>query len=513
MQTPVPQEVPSSSHRQILKSSAIIGGSSVIAIAIGIVKVKVLAVLLGAAGIGLMGMFQNIMGVASVTAGCGVGTSGVRQLAASEGNRDILDAVRHALWFGNLVLGLVGGSILWLLRFHISLWAFNDTSYTTEVGLLGIGVWFTLLASSQTVLLQGLRRIGFLARVNIAASVFGAIFGVAFAWWLGVDGIIWFVIIAPLTATLTGAWYAAKLPRPQKKLNLAETKAQLVPMLRLGVPFMFTTLLTLGTQFLSRTIIIRELGLDAAGHFQASWAISMNYIGFILGAMATDYFPRLSVVISDPPAARKLVAEQTEMGLLLATPALLFMITSAPWVIYLFYASDFDPAIDLLRWQSVGNFLRVVSWPMRFILVAQARGSLFILSETIADAAYLLALFFGIQYWGIDAAGYGFAFMYAIHFVTQILVANRVLGYQIPVKLFFILLSFTTLGLGILLVSQINFHVSLAVGIPVTGIASIICIHRIEKHVHLLAWLRGRLKTKHSKKPALPTPPVPPTST
>ena len=104
------------SHRQVFRSSAIIGGASVINMVIGIVKVKVLAVLLGPAGIGLMGLYQNIMGVASVLAGCGLDRSGVRQLAASTDEAEILSIVRRALWSGNLILGLSGMAVLWLLR-------------------------------------------------------------------------------------------------------------------------------------------------------------------------------------------------------------------------------------------------------------------------------------------------------------------------------------------------------------------------------------------------------------
>ena len=93
------------SHREVFRSSAIIGGASVINMVIGIVKVKVLAVLLGPAGIGLMGLYQNIMGMASTLAGCGMGSSGVRQLAASADEAETLSIVRRALWLGNLMLG------------------------------------------------------------------------------------------------------------------------------------------------------------------------------------------------------------------------------------------------------------------------------------------------------------------------------------------------------------------------------------------------------------------------
>ncbi len=45
-----------SSHRQIFKSTALIGGTQVINMGIGIVRTKALAVLLGPAGMGLAGL-------------------------------------------------------------------------------------------------------------------------------------------------------------------------------------------------------------------------------------------------------------------------------------------------------------------------------------------------------------------------------------------------------------------------------------------------------------------------
>ena len=75
-----------------------------------------LAVLLGPVGIGLMGLYQNILGVASTLASCGMSGSGMRQVAASSDDTSTLAIVRRALWLANLALGLAGMVILWLLR-------------------------------------------------------------------------------------------------------------------------------------------------------------------------------------------------------------------------------------------------------------------------------------------------------------------------------------------------------------------------------------------------------------
>ena len=83
-----PATAEKNTYGQILKSSAIIGGSSVINIAIGIVRTKFMAVFLGPAGFGLMGLYGSIADLALSIAGMGVNSSGVRQIAEAVGSGD-----------------------------------------------------------------------------------------------------------------------------------------------------------------------------------------------------------------------------------------------------------------------------------------------------------------------------------------------------------------------------------------------------------------------------------------
>lgn len=130
--------------------------------------------------------------------------------------------------------------------------------------------------------------------------------------------------------------------------------------------------------------VSNELGLEAVGHFQAAWAISMQYIGFVLGAMGADYYPRLTGVINDKVAASRLVNEQTEIALLLSAPVFIAMMGLAPWVVHLLYSPAFSPAIEILRWQILGDVLKVVSWLMGFVILAAGAGNTFFWTETTA---------------------------------------------------------------------------------------------------------------------------------
>ncbi|MCB1772245.1 MAG: O-antigen translocase [Gammaproteobacteria bacterium] len=486
------------SHRQIFKSSVIIGSASLVHVVVGIIKVKVLAVLLGPSGVGLMGLFLNIMNMASSLAGCGISHSGVRQLAASSDDEALLGDVRRALWIGNLVLGIIGLAVLWLLREPVSLWIFGDLTRTTEVGWLGIGVLLMLVASSQTGLLQGLRRIGDLARVRIVSAITAAAIGIALVWWLGADGVVWFVITVPAVSVLVAWHYARRLARPRSETDWSSVRQQGLAMLKLGIPFMLTGLLTLVTQLLVRSILLQELGLDATGYFQAAWAISMTYVSFVLSAMGADYYPKLSSLFDDKPEARRLVEAQTEMALLLAGPALIAMMTLSPLVVHLLYAASFSASAELLRWQIMGDIFRVASWPLSYILLAQGRGALMVGTELVWGAIYVAVVYFGVQELGLIAAGLGFLFSYLVYLVLMLVCAHQLIGYRPGRRNALFALVLVIAGGLVLYVTTLDSVLVYSFGLLTSALLAIYSLRRLDALIDLSGWLGKRLSSSRT---------------
>ena len=79
-EAPQASKVGKSTYSQILKSTALVGGSTVLSMAIGMVRTKAMAMLLGPAGFGLAGMYLSIASLAQSLAGIGVSSSGVREI-------------------------------------------------------------------------------------------------------------------------------------------------------------------------------------------------------------------------------------------------------------------------------------------------------------------------------------------------------------------------------------------------------------------------------------------------
>src|SRR6185437_1088545 len=173
-------EVPSiekGTYGQILKSSALVGGSSVLNIVIGIVRTKVMALLLGPAGFGLLSVYGSIVTLTQTFAGMGVNSSGVRQIAEAAGSSELehIAKITFILRRISLLLGVLGSLFLVIFSRPASSITFGTTQHAAAISLLSIAVLFALVSAGQGALIQGMRRIADLAKMGTLGAFFGTL--------------------------------------------------------------------------------------------------------------------------------------------------------------------------------------------------------------------------------------------------------------------------------------------------------------------------------------------------
>lgn len=435
---------------------AVIGSAQAVNILISILRMKVLAILLGPTGVGLLSIYNSLMGMVGTAAGLGMGSSGVRQIASVKGEEQELSRVRRVLLVAHLVQGVFAMVAVWLLRAQISEWLFDDRSYATEVGLISLAILLTLLGTAQTTLLQGMRRIGDLGRVTVLSAFVGTIAGLAAVWFYGEPGLIWFVVFQPLATIVIAVRYISRLPRPTAAHpSAAEIWGVWKPMAKLGAAFMLGGLATTATLLLVRSLITQELGLEAAGHFAAAWGITMTYVGFLLGAMAADYYPRLTEVINDRAAATRLMNDQAQLGLAIGGPFLLLLIGLAPWAVTLLYSAEFAPAVELLQWQTLGNVFKLASWALAFSIVAAARSKTFFLMELTFNIVFLAMVWWLLPVLGLQVAAIAFLVGYVVYFATVNIIARSLQGFRWQYLSIWLLALHVTLALALLIFARI----------------------------------------------------------
>ncbi|MFX0194937.1 MAG: O-antigen translocase [Candidatus Hodarchaeota archaeon] len=421
----------SKSYLQIFKSTTIIGGASAIDIILRMIRTKVLAVLVGPSGIGLIGIYWSIMSTASTVAGCGLSVSGVRQIAEAQSTSDrrIIASTRFALIGPSVILAILGALSLFLFRHQISLRTFGNYEHTTEIAILSVGVFVTIVGWAQGAVLNGLRRIGDLARINIISALAGTVVAILVALIFRESGLVYFIAATALITFLTTWYYLGKIKQIGGPFLPGEISAQIRILLRLGLVFMLTGFMSSGTQYLVRVLINQELGLEFIGYFHAAWSISILYVGFILDAMGKDYYPRLTGLAKNHTDMNQLVNQQIEVALLLSGPVILAMLTFTPFVTGLLYAPSFSTANPILRWQIIGTLFKVVSWPMGFAIVAKGRGAIFLLTEFAWHFFYVGGIWWGIKYFGLLSTGISFFTAYFIYVVIVYFTVFNLTGF------------------------------------------------------------------------------------
>lgn len=407
------------SHKQILKSTSILGGAQIITILIRILRNKIIAVLLGPVGLGTAGLYQSIIDLVRSATGFGLNSSAVRDIGQAVGinnqqaiARTIL-ILRRWIWF----TGLLGLILCLVFCKVLSRYAFGNETYALGVAVLSVVLLMDAVSGGQLALLQGLRRIRTMATANVIGVIMGFCITIPLYWLLGVKGIVPAIILTSAASLFLSWFYARRIPVQPVPLSVSETVQGGLGMVRLGFCMMISSFAMTAVMYLVRSFVSDKNGIEGVGQFQAAFSLSSVYLAAVLQAMSTDYFPRLSAVNTDNTKVIQLVNEQTEIGLLIASPLIVGMLSFINIVVYILYSAKFTEAVNILHWQLAGTFLQVISWPISYIILAKARGGIFICVELCWIGTYVCLVCFGWKAFGLEATGIGFLIAYLFYLI------------------------------------------------------------------------------------------------
>jgi enterobacterial common antigen flippase len=425
---------------RVLRAALVMGASSLVTIGAGVARNKIAATLLGPEGIGTLGLLATGLLVISTAFGLGLGQSGVRQVAHATVQdtelefSDILANTARALVLGTNALGVLAAVLILILHQPFARLVQYD-SWTTLLALwLALGAWATIALAGRTALVNGLNRIRLLAQINAWGAVGGSAVGVVAVWVWRHDGLGVMIAAPPLVSWLVSVIATRQLvpraapiarenrvpnidPGQEHRLErglLRDLWGPFVRMARLGVAISAGLLLSTATQFGVRVWLERTISLEAAGQFQAAWNIANVYLGFALGAIAAEYYPRVSAMSDQPEALNRAVAEELELIISLVLPIILLMTVLAPQITHLLYAPEFEPAVSVLRWQLTGDVAKVGVWTLGFLLLARESKRRFFFTELVWNIVYAVGVGLSVKYFGLTSSGWVYTIAYLV---------------------------------------------------------------------------------------------------
>lgn len=435
-----------SSYKQIAKSSGLVAVVSIIQMIFGLLRNKAIAVLLGAKGFGMYGMYQVFIETAISFSSLGLDKSGVRQIAKNNDEKVLRDKTIHIFKKSLVFISLLVAALCALLAKHISLSLFGSTDYTIGVLIACVTVFMRSVSQGQISILNGLRDLRSLALAQIIAAIIGSLSSVLLIYYLGVDGLALSFFSFGLTVVLFSSYFVSKKEIQKIQVTNLEFTQELKALLKLGLGFSIAGIIASLFTYFSRIYINYRFDLETVGIYQACWLISNMYIGIILTAMSVDFMPRLMKKISDQIAVRKMVNEQMEFGTLLAGFGVVIILLFSEIILTLLYSADFVKGESIIRWQVLGVSLRVLGFPLAHSVMAYNKPFLYVIIQGVFAIMEFLLLILFTQIYGYLGLGISYFVGYLFFMVLWYICTRRIFGFKFSKKIIKILI-FTWTGI------------------------------------------------------------------
>lgn len=399
------QKKADNSYRSILKYTGIFGGVQIINILVGMVRNKLVAVILGPNGFGFISLLNSSLKVLSDSTNFGVSFSAVRQVSDfyEQGNREKTEHYIKVVRAWSLLTALLGAFLCVMLAPLLNKWTFTWGDHTHHFMMLAPVVFFTAITGGELAIMKGTRHLKALADISIINVVGALVISVPLFYFFGQSGIVPSLNLVALFSFVVTCAFGYRY-NPLRKGH-QKFFSDGLEMLRIGV---FFTLAGIGgscAEMLIRTYLNNVSGLDMVGLYNAGFMICVTYAGMVFAAMETDFFPRLSAVCHDREKTNTTINHQIEVSLLIVAPMLVALIILLPIVIPIFFSGKFLAVVPMAQIAIMAMFLHAVDLPLEYLPLAKGDSLTYLVVELIYDVAFVLLIIFGYEQWGLLGTG------------------------------------------------------------------------------------------------------------
>lgn len=403
----------------LIKTSFYTSISTAITFISGFIVTKVVAVKIGPSGMAYVGQYQNSIAILAMFSTCAITSGVIKYLSTYKEDKEKQQQVITTSISIILLCSLAVSLFVLLTSGYLSEAAFHTTNFWMVYLLYGIFVSLISLNSFFASVLNGFKEIKKLTIINIVSSLSGIVFTVGFAYLMGVKG----VLIASNAVAVIVFAVNINFIKKIKGVNWMPSFKKWNPqMTRLLFAFTLMGIVTgfasPAMQLMVRDRIISKFSVVDAGCWQAVTKISDYYLAFITTVLGVYYLPRLSEITSKDELRKEIIKGYKMILPAVGMLAIMIWICKV-WVVRILFTADFLPMLPLFKYQLLGDFLKIGSWLLGFIMVSKALTRTYIISEITFSVSFVLLSYFFMDRYGVIGTTYAFCINYAIYWIAM----------------------------------------------------------------------------------------------
>lgn len=442
--------------KDILKAASQTGGAAVVVLVLTVITTKVLAVVLGADGLGLYSILMQAQLTVVGLATFGGGLALVQGVSSKEG-QDRDKYITTVFWLfvagGVTASALLLGAAPWIAAL---LTGRSDEQSIALIRWLTIPVVLGIAQSFLGSILNGFRAIGRLALSKVAGTLLLALLAyplsrlVEAGYLIVLVGLLSSSFVVQVALNLHTALHDGLLTPLARRVNHVPAGATIKHFFAIAGAMLVSSQLGSYVMLAVNSSIAQSWDLARVGVFSAAWNLSTNYVLLLLTSFTTYYLPTLSRA-TDAPQRALLMENIARLTTMLSVPLVVSVIALKSLIIATLYSSQFSPALEIVRWMLIGDYLKIASYVMAMPALAYADMRTFLWTES----AWFLG-FFGISalsinvYGSIEGIGLAFTLLYALYLLYFVFYTRKRHEFTVSAHTG----SMWLLGLGIILAAS-----------------------------------------------------------
>ncbi|MDE6417062.1 MAG: oligosaccharide flippase family protein [Duncaniella sp.] len=420
--------------RLVLRAMGVFGGVQSLQILCSIIRMKLVSLWIGPAGVGLFSIFNSAIDLVSSATQLSLRNSAVRDIAASKGKSSavraaIVTIVRRWGW----LLGMAGAVVMLMASPLLSRITFGDFSHSIQYAVLSVSVFLAALISSEGAILQGLERYKPLALGSLWGTLGGLIVSIPLYFFARIDSIVPSLILYSLFTAGAMLYYRASDVKPSHRITMRETLETGRSFLMLGG---FMTIATFVEQ-LCNYIFISYLNVTdsdvGVGYYQAGYTLVNRYVGLLFVALAMEYYPRMSRVADSMMRSRVYVSHEISLIMIMLVPVATIFISASQLIVKILYSAEFVMILPFVVTAMAGMVFRGFSWCISFLVLARNSGKTYVTVECLSSAIGLVFNIIAFRFFGINGLGVSFTLWYVMYCIMMLVVARR-MGLKISAR-------------------------------------------------------------------------------
>ncbi|WP_294208404.1 O-antigen translocase [uncultured Chryseobacterium sp.] len=405
---------------KLFKTTFYSGIIAVLRLSAGFISTKIIAMLIGAAGVAVVGSFANLITIVLSFGNGAIGNGVVKYVAEYKSDERKSNLVIANALKISIFCSVFFGGIIFFGAHYISKLIFSVNDYINPIRALGGTLIFYSLNSIFISILNGKGQINKYTSVNTIGTVVGLIITCILVYFFKVEGALYALVLSQSMIFFITLLLISKEPWVSFDFLKAKLdKAILKDFSHFTLMALVTAVTIPISQLWLRNMVTDKFGIDDAGIWQGMMRISDAYLMVVSLALSTYYLPKLSSL-----KYKFEIKKEIYKGYLILTPTIILgcivIFSLKHFIIELLYTKEFQKMADLFFWQLVGDFFKILSYLLAFLMLAKRKTILYIVTEILFSLLYVLSGYYFTENYGLIGITMAFSITYAIYFLIMI---------------------------------------------------------------------------------------------